>query len=81
MEMLFDEHTELRGAVWEFLTHRAGHELASEAIAEVVRFDAAGSFAALGSLRGYHRPELERKRDWASQITELVDDWEHTSLL
>jgi len=34
----------------------------------------------MGGLRGYHRQEIERERDWAGEIDRIVSDWEQTSL-
>jgi hypothetical protein len=53
---------------------------ADESLSEIVRFDAAATFAAMGSLRGYHRREIERERDWNGEVARIVADWEQTSL-
>jgi hypothetical protein len=80
IDVLLDEHNELRNAVWRFLSRRAGRELSDEFLAEIVRFDAAGTFAAMGSLRGYYRLEIERERDWGCESDRIVADWEETSV-
>jgi len=80
VDVLFDEHSELRTAVWQFLTGHIDPDLTDDALEEIIRFDTAGTFAALGSLRGYHRREIERERDWPNEIARLVTQWEQTSL-
>ncbi len=79
IDVLLEEHSALRTAVWHFLSHRLGRLAASGSLGEIIRFDAAATFAAMGSLRGYHRIEIERERDWASEIDQLVAEWEQMS--
>jgi len=57
-----------------------GRARTDESLAEIIRFDAATTCTAMGGLRGYHRQEIERERDWAGEIDRIVSDWEQTSL-
>jgi hypothetical protein len=79
-DILFDEHSCLRNATWRLLTDRSGPNLNDSVVAEIVRIDAAVSFATMASLRGYHKSEIETTQDWNEVIDRLVDDWENVSL-
>lgn len=78
IDVLLDEHSALRTAVWRFLSRRLGPETTKDSLAEIIRFDTAGTFAAMGSLYGYHRTEIERERDWSGESARLVGEWEQT---
>ena len=80
LDTIFEEYYQLRTATWHLLTTRAGAELASGIVAEILRLDAAIGVATLASLSGYHRLEVEKTREWDQVIDDLVKEWEHTSL-
>ena len=80
LDSIFEEYYQLRTATWHLLTTRAGAELGQGVVAEILRLDAAIGVATLASLRGYHRFEFEKTREWGQVIDDLVRDWEHTSL-
>jgi hypothetical protein len=80
LDVLLEEHNELRTAVWQFLSRRGVGAQIDDSLGEIIRFDAAATFAAMGSLRGYHRREIERERNWEGEIAQIVVDWEQTSL-
>jgi hypothetical protein len=80
LDTIFEEYYQLRTATWHLLTTRAGAELGPRVVAEILRLDAAIGVATLASLRGYHRLEFEKTREWDQVIDDLVKDWEHTSL-
>lgn len=80
MDIIFDEYYHLRTATWHLLTTRAGSRLGSGIVAEILRLDAAIGVATLASLRGFHRLEVEQTRQWEQVISDLVNDWENTSL-
>jgi len=80
MDTIFDEYYMLRTATWHLLTTRAGTKLGAGIVAEILRLDAAIGVATLASLRGYHRLEVEKTREWDQVISDLVNDWENTSL-
>ena len=80
VEVILDEYYYLRNATWGFLQSRLGTRLDSEIVAEILRLDAAIVMATLSSLRGFHRIEVERTREWNQVIEDLVVDWENTSL-
>jgi len=80
LETIFEEYYQLRTATWHLLTTRAGAKLASGVVGEILRLDAAIGVATLASLRGYHRLEVEKTREWDQVIDDLVREWEHTSL-
>jgi hypothetical protein len=80
IDVLLDEHNALRNAVWHYLSRRLGDVRAGDALSEIVRFDATATFVVMASLRGYHRIEIERDRDWNREIDQIVSDWEETSL-
>jgi hypothetical protein len=80
LDTIFEEYYQLRTATWHLLTTRAGAQLGQGIVGEILRLDAAIGIATLASLRGYHRPEVEKTREWKEVIDGLVEDWEQTSL-
>ena len=80
VEVILDEYYFLRNATWKLLSGRLGTRLDYQIVAEILRLDAAIVMATLASLRGFHRIEVERTREWEQVIEDLVADWENTSL-
>src|SRR5262245_32751701 len=74
LEAIFDEHSFLRMATWRFLTRETKSLSHSGIVAEIIRLDAAIGIATLASLRGFHRAEFERIRDWNGVISDLVTE-------
>jgi hypothetical protein len=81
LEIILREQSYLRAATWKFLTGQVDWEHESTIISEILRLDAAISVATLASFVGFHRREVEGNREWNRAVDELVENWEHTSLV
>jgi hypothetical protein len=80
VEIILEEQSQLRTATWHFLTAKVDAVATSGVVEEILRLDAAIGVATLASIRGFHRPEIERTRDWQQVISELLRDWERITL-
>jgi hypothetical protein len=71
---IFEELAIVRKAIWADVQTQFGRE--SQTTAEVIlRIDTAFTVASQGSLRGYFRPEFERRGSWPATLLELASEW------
>lgn len=72
-ELLYREYHLLRTFLWDWILTRWGSlEDAHEAI---LLLDSAITLSTSASLRGYHRPTLERQGRWPSALDDLVQEY------
>ena len=74
-DLVLQEYYLMRNATWKFINTDATHH---DAVASIIRLDAAISIATLACLAGFHRDSYEKAGKWPAVLKKMVTDWERT---